>query len=148
MAKNAQTVAARELLAKGLVDEAVLRTQLAEIAERRRGIEQELEASRAREQRVRNLEGLRDALQERSRIWGQLYEECPELEEYVIGPPPWANDPFARFLVGDLQGATPEKRCIAYRDLDLRVTARPEGGIMLTGVFGEKWLCINANTSS
>ncbi len=46
-----------------------------------------------------------------------------------------------------LENYTPKQRREAYRDPDLKVQARPEGGIAVSGVFGERTLYITGATS-
>lgn len=131
---------AEDMTLAGLLTYERLREKQAELDGWRVVVEKELRGCSSRSERIRQLEDFRDRCRSRADIWQRLMDEHPDLGEHVVGDMPWANDPFARAQGEGLSNATPEDRRGWYRRLQME--ARPvEGGIEVTGLFGERMLC-------
>ncbi|MBA2691535.1 MAG: recombinase zinc beta ribbon domain-containing protein [Rubrobacter sp.] len=117
-----------------------LREKKADLDAQRVIVERELRSCSSRGETIRQLEDFRDRCRSRAGVWQRLMDEHPDLGEHVVGDMPWATDPFARAQSESLSDAAPEQRRDWYRRLQMEV--RPvEGGLEVTGLFGERMLC-------
>lgn len=109
----------QEMAAKGLITFEELGAKLEELETTRGAATQELESLRNRRERIQELERDRDVL----------------LESYV-GMAPVALD-----------SLLPEERHQVYKMLRLKVAARMDGGLEVSGALGEN-VCTNERTSA
>ena len=114
----------QDLAIEGMLDREELRVRLERIEGQRKMAEKELELTRHRGQRVRELEDLK----------ARWADGTPMMFEYVEG--------------ADHRSATPEEKRRVYRHHRVEVNIGEDGFPVLTGTFGEQVLCNNETLSS
>jgi hypothetical protein len=108
---------AQDLAIAGLLDRDELRGRLERMEGQRRMVEKEVELTRHRGHRVRELEALRT----------RWMEGAPMMFEYVEG--------------AEHRSTTPEQKREVYRQHRVEINIEEDGEPVLTGLFGERTLC-------